>query len=230
MPADRLLRALADHSVDLLLTDPPYTSVARHPGSGHLRAWFRGGLDWAAIGRVLALGRRKLKADGVVLVMTNAAGLHDAIGALQRAGFSEVRPITWDRRYPGLGGGLRHQTEFVLLGRLPGSRSLSGVDLVAVAAVGPGTAHRYPTQKPDGLGRILAKMAGVRPGHLVVDPFCGSGALLVGPYERGATVVGGDIAAAAVAQATRRLRPAVQRRSPGPARAAATVGPRRRRP
>jgi SAM-dependent methyltransferase len=79
------------------------------------------------------------------------------------------------------------------------------VDLVSVAAVGPGTADHYPTEKPEGLGLALAKMAGIGPGQLVIDPFCGSGALLAGALKRGATVVGGDIAARAIKRATERL-------------------------
>ncbi len=204
--ADKLLAALPDRSVDLIITDPPYLSVNRSSSTGgHLRDWFADGLTWPEIGRVFALARAKLKADGVLMAMTNNDGLREAIGALERAGFVGIRTITWDRRYPGLGGGLRHQTEFVLVGRLPGSRTLAGVDLVSVAAVGPGTADRYPTAKPDGLGRKLAAMAGIGPGSLVVDPFCGSGALLVGAAERGATVVAGDVAARAVRLAGTKL-------------------------
>ncbi|MES2210099.1 MAG: DNA methyltransferase [Chloroflexota bacterium] len=219
--AEALLRALPDGSIDVLVTDPPYTTVERRAGSGHLRDWFRGGMSWTEIGKVLALGRRKLRASGVALVMTNGAGLREAITAMQRAGFSDLRTITWDRRWPGLGGGLRHQTEFILLARLAGRRRLTGTDLVSVSAVGPGTADHYPTEKPEGLGRILARMTGVGPGQLVVDPFCGSGALLVGAAERGATVVGGDISARAVRRATARLREPVR----GGPRAAPTGRP-----
>ena len=175
-------------------------------GSGaHLQHWFAGGLTWVEIGRLLALARRKLRSDGVAFVMVNGEGLHDALGALQRAGFARVRTITWDRTYPGLGAGLRHQTEFILVGLLPGSRTLSGVDLIAVPAVGPGTAGRYPTQKPDDLGRQLARKAAIGPADVVLDPFVGSGALLVGARERGATVLGCDIAPLAIRQATAKL-------------------------
>ena len=213
--ADSLLRRLTPSSVDLLVTDPPYATVDRAPSSGHLRAWFRGSMDWRAIGTILRLGRSRLKPTGLALVMTNQAGLQPAIRAVLAAGFVEpVRVITWDRRWPGLGTGLRHQTEFVLVGRQPGSRSLAGTDLVSVAAVGPGTADRWPTQKPDGLGRMLARMAGIGPGDIVVDPFCGSGALLVGAAERGATVTGSDISARAVRLATKRLAAAARERPP----------------
>ncbi len=206
LPAEKALAAIPARSISVLLTDPPYTSANRQGGSGsHLQHWFRGGLSWAEIAKILAVARRKLRPDGVAFVMTNSDGLHDALGALQRAGFARIRTITWDRTYPGLGGGLRHQTEFVLVGLLPGSRTLTGVDLVAVPAVGPGTAGRYPTQKPDQLGRVLAKIANVGPGDVVLDPFVGSGALLVGARERGATVLGVDISPLAVRQASAKL-------------------------
>jgi DNA modification methylase len=206
MSAERALAAVPAGSISVLLTDPPYTSVNRGGGTGsHLQRWFAGGLSWTEIGRILAVARRKLRPDGVAFVMCNGDGLRDALGALQRAGFARVRTITWDRRYPGLGGGLRHQTEFVLVGLLPGSRILTGVDLVSVSAVGPGTAGRYPTQKPDELGRVLARMANIGPGDVVLDPFVGSGALLVGARERGAQVIGCDIASAAIRTAKAKL-------------------------
>ncbi|MHB8399624.1 MAG: DNA-methyltransferase [Candidatus Limnocylindrales bacterium] len=215
MTAEAVLRSLPAGSIRVLITDPPYATVARSPNSAYLSHWFGGSLSWREIGRLLALARRKLAADGLAFVMTNEAGLEEAIEAMKAAGFVvPVRVIVWDKQAPGLGMGLRHQVEYVLLGRVAGSRTLAGTDLVSVGAVGPGTAGRYPTQKPDGLGRVLARMAGIRRGDLVVDPFCGSGALLVGAAERGATVVGSDISARAVALATRRLRSAVAARAP----------------
>lgn len=217
MSAERALAAIPLGSISVLITDPPYLSVERRGGGGaHLRRRFPGGLSWPEIGRLLALVRRKLRPDGVAFVMTNGEGLPDALAAMARAGFARVRTITWDRRAPGLGGGLRHQTEFILVGLLPGSRTLRGVDLVAVRAVGPATAGRYPTQKPDGLGRVLARIAGIGPGDVVLDPFMGSGALLVGARERGAHVVGCDIAPLALRRASAKLGSSQPIASPAP--------------
>ena len=201
MPAGEALAAIPAGSISILLTDPPYDTVDRRATSGHLRRWFPGALSWAQIAKLLAVARRKLRPDGVAFVMTNGAGLREALAAMERAGFARVRVITWDRRWPGLGGGLRHQTEYVLVGLLPGSRTLTGSDLISVSAVGPGTAGRWPTEKPVGLGRKLAKIAGIGPGDVVLDPFCGSGALLVGARERGASVLGCDVAPAAIRRA-----------------------------
>ena len=203
LDARRAVAALPMGSIDVLITDPPYRTVAR--SGGHLKDWFGAGLSWRQIGAVLAVARTRLAPDGVAFVMSNGAGLREALEAMAAAGFERVRIVTWDRRYPGLGGGLRHQTEYVLVGQLPGSRTLSGTDLVSVAAVGPGTADRYPTEKPEGLGRELARIANVRRGELVLDPFCGSGALLVGALERGASVIGIDVADRAIRRASTRL-------------------------
>jgi len=59
--------------------------------------------------------------------------------------------------------------------------------------------------QPAELGRVLARIAGVGPGDVVLDPFVGSGALLVGARERGAHVIGCDIAPAALRQAKAKL-------------------------
>jgi site-specific DNA-methyltransferase (adenine-specific) len=202
-PAADLLRSLPAGAIGVLLTDPPYDTVER--GSGHLRRWFAGSMSWPQIGRILALARRRMAPDGVAIVLTNSAGLAGAQAALRAAGFERQRLVAWDKRAPGLGGGLRHQVEYAVIGLLPGSRGLTGRDLVSVAAVGPATKGRYPTQKPIELGRQLATIANVRRGELVVDPFCGSGSLLAGAAQRGARVLGGDISARAVALARQRL-------------------------
>jgi DNA methylase len=156
--------------------------------------------------------------------MTNSDGLGPAIEALERAGFRRIRPITWDKLVPGLGGGLRHRTEQILVGYLPGSRTLAGDDLVSVRSVAPATKGRYPTEKPADLGRKLAAIARIGRGDVALDPFCGSGALLIGARERGARVIGVDVAAAAIKRATSRLSvPAKATTAPG-------AGPRRTTP
>lgn len=203
--AREALSLLPAGSISVLMTDPPYRTVNRRGSGGHLNHWFGSSLSWRQIGEVLALARVRMRPDGVVFVMTNSDGLRQAIEALERAGFVRVRPITWDKVTPGLGGGLRHRTEYVLVGYLPGSRTLSGADLVSVPAVGPNTANRLPAEKPADLGRELARIAGIGRRDHVVDPFVGSGALLVGAAERGARVTGFDVASAAVTRASSRL-------------------------
>jgi len=215
--ASALLRSLGPASIGVLVTDPPYDTVNRHGGT-YLRRWFGRSLSWPQIGRVLAIGRRRLQADGLAIVLVNEAGLDEARRAVRAAGFARIRQAVWDKRAPGLGQGLRHQVEYVLFGLLPGSRTLTGTDLVAAPAVGSRTAGRYATEKPVGLGRELARIANVRRGELVVDPFAGSGNLLVGALERGARVVAGDTSVRAIRLATRRLAAVARPNPPAAAR------------
>lgn len=202
--AAQLLRALPARSVSLFLTDPPHQSVDRH-GGGHLTKWFRGSLSWSEIARLFGTARRRLRPDGLAMVVVNGDGLPHAQAALRRAGFSHQRVIVWDQQRPGLGMGLRHQVAYVVVGLQNSSRPLSGRDLISAASVSPAVKDRYPTEKPTQLGRELAAIAGIGRGDVVIDPFCGSGNLLVGALERGATAIASDTSAKAVRLARARL-------------------------
>jgi len=226
--ARALVRSLPVGSIDLLLTDPPYDTVDRHGGQ-YLRRWFRGSLSWPQIGRILAMARRRMATDGRAMVLPNEAGLPAAQAAMRAAGFTRQRLVVWDKQQPGLGGGLRHQVEYIVIGLQAGSRTLAGRDLLSSPAVASRVPGRYPTEKPIELGRQLAAIALVRRGDLVVDPFCGSGALLVGAAERGARVIGGDTSARAVAISRRRLAAVSTPSSPATARGRPSLESRSRK-
>ncbi|KAI8466404.1 MAG: tRNA guanosine-2'-O-methyltransferase [Monoraphidium minutum] len=55
--------------------------------------------------------------------------------------------------------------------------------------------RRYlgPTSMDAEMAFVMANMAWVRPGQVVLDPFCGTGSILLAAAKRGAHVVGGDI-------------------------------------
>lgn len=229
-PALGLLRSPLVSSITLLITDPPYRTVDRHSGE-YLRRWFRSSLTWPQIAHTLGMARRRLRPYGLAMVVVSEAGLPHAQAAVRQAGFARHRLVAWDQRTPGLGTGLRHQVGYVVVGLQPGSRALRGRDLVSAAAVAPGTRDRYPTEKPAQLGRELAAIAGIGRGDTVLDPFCGSGNLLVGAVERGARVIGGDTSARAVRMATARLMAATPRGRPSldPSQIFGTRAPARRR-
>lgn len=50
-----------------------------------------------------------------------------------------------------------------------------------------------PTSMDAELSFVMANMAGVKEAHLVNDPFCGTGSILVACAVKGAHVIGGDI-------------------------------------
>jgi hypothetical protein len=208
MAAGQALAAVPAGSISILLTDPPYSTVDRHSESGHLRHWFAGSLPWPEIGKILALARGKLRPDGIAFVMTNSAGLSEALAAMTKAASSGCAPSpgTSGPRASGVACATGPSTSWwaTCPARAPW-RALTWWRSPRSAPAPPG---RYPTEKPEGLGRKLAAIASIAsigPGDVVLDPFCGSGALLVGAKERGATVIGADIAPAALRRAAGKL-------------------------
>ena len=69
----------------------------------------------------------------------------------------------------------------------------------------PRLAYQRPVSLPPKLGRVAANLASVRPGDRVVDPFVGTGALLLEAALLGARVSGGDQSVEMVRGALRNL-------------------------
>jgi site-specific DNA-methyltransferase (adenine-specific) len=138
--------------------------------------------------------------------------------------------VVWNARDPGLREPFAatslamHFTQVDAEGRRYRERTLGGrtyryyadegralgsvwVDCPAMAANTPlrreGTG--YPTQKPLKLLERIVR-ASSRPGALVVDPFCGSGSMLVAAARLGRAAAGCDVGELAIETSARRLR------------------------
>lgn len=212
--AGAALRRLPPASIRLLITDPPYRTLDR--GQREIKIYANGlgfrTLGWSTIASHLAIARRRLRPDGVAMLLVNRTSAPHARAALRAAGFARLASITWLNGVK-LGGDPRDfvrgrrpppRRDVVVVGLMPSAR-LGSQRTISARPVAPSTKGRYPTEKPEYLGAALARIAGVRRGHRVVDPYCGSGALLVGSRRLGAAVLGVDRSARAVAIARRRL-------------------------
>jgi DNA modification methylase len=201
-------------SVKLVITDPPYATLDR--GTREVKVYANGlgfrTLGWSTIAKHLGLARRTLRPDGVAMVVVNRTSAPLARAALRAAGFRRLATITWLNGVK-LGGDPRTfvagrrpppRRDAVVVGLMPSAR-IGRQRIVRARPVAPATTGRYPTEKPVYLGAALARIAGVRQGHRVIDPYCGSGALLAGSWRLGAHVVGIDRSARAVAIARRRF-------------------------
>jgi hypothetical protein len=69
----------------------------------------------------------------------------------------------------------------------------SRIDLVAATHPRAYAFHKYWARKPHNVVRRALAVAGVRPGDVVLDPFCGSGVPLSEAAELGARTVGCDV-------------------------------------
>ncbi|HYH38267.1 MAG TPA: DNA methyltransferase, partial [Azospirillum sp.] len=206
------MRTLPDCSVDVVLTDPPFSSGAtREAGkTGFNKTMTRGtkaegrdrwfGSDSLSTSGISFLLRacalewqRVLVPGGHCLVFTDwrmAAHFGDAMrlgDAIESADLRRAGLLVWDKEVFGLGRCFRNQHELILhftkgVGREPLRRDVGNV--IACKPVRKGATH--PTEKPVALLETLLSVV-CPEGGTVLDPFFGSassGAAAVGTGRR----------------------------------------------
>jgi site-specific DNA-methyltransferase (adenine-specific) len=223
-----LLRELPDESVDMLLTDPPYSSgglmrsdraladtVSKYESSGvqNTRVGFSGDnrdqrswAFWCALWLSECL--RILKPGAKALMFTDWRQLPTATDALQAGGFVWRGVISWDKgrgaRAPHTGY-FRHQAEFVAWGsKGPMAPAEHGGpwDGVEHVPVDRDDKHHL-TGKPTELMRRLVRAC--PRGGVVLDPFAGSGTTVLAARLEGRVGLGFELEAGNVAVARGRL-------------------------
>jgi site-specific DNA-methyltransferase (adenine-specific) len=180
----RVLRRMADESVDLVLTDPPYgiayrpSRMVRKPGHPWRRMIGDERFDEQLYRDWLAQAYRVLRPDRHLYVF--CADRH--LGSLRRlvaeAGFRVKRSMVWEKPNWTLGdcrGDYGHQTEFIVFAH-KGRRELFPPRQGNVLHFARVAAHRmqHPTEKPIPLLRLLIRKR-APPNGIVLDPFAGSG-------------------------------------------------------
>ena len=198
----RFLRGLDDESVDIIVTDPAYSGMNRHLRLGRGRIvgqyssvdnprWFTEFDDEPETYRdFLAECRRVLRQDRHVYIMFDSFSLL-TLGALVREFFEVKNVIVWDKVNLGMGHYFRRRHEHVVFAS-KGKRRVARRDLPDVWRIKRIHRRAYPTQKPVSLfARMLA--ASVEPGHVVCDPFTGSGSSAVAAIQHQCSFVGADI-------------------------------------
>lgn len=183
----QFLSDLPGASVDLLLTDPPYiTEVANIK-------------EFAASWVPLALSR--VKETGMAFVFTGAYAPEMAayLGAF---GDTEAQPLVW--RYDNTIGPTAKEWFFrnyqvVWYLRKPDAPDLRSAEITELFAAQTFNApdgrlgnRYYKWQKPDDLSELYVRL-GSEAGGLVVDPFAGSGSLLLAAARLGREAIGSEI-------------------------------------
>ena len=205
------LRSLADASVDLVITDPPYESLEKHRAVGtttRLKISKASSNVWFAIfpnarfPELFAEVYRVLKPDAHFYLFCDAETAFVAKPAGEAAGFRFWKPLIWDKKTIGMGYHYRSRYEMILFFE-KGRRRLNDLgvaDVISCARVRNG----YPTEKPVEVSEVLVEQSSDR-GQLVVDPFMGSGSVGVAAARRGRRFAGNDLADTALAHARRRF-------------------------
>lgn len=214
------LRGLDAGSIDLIVTDPPYSGMNKHLSLGKGRivgdykeagqdgaAWFE---EWSddpdAFRYFLEECLRVLKPGSHIYVMFDPYSLL-TLGPIFREVFDLKNLITWDKVAMGMGYNYRRRSEFILFGKTPGSKvPLTNKGTPDVWAIKRIHNPVYPTMKPVPLfRRMIASSLVTDSGAVVLDPFMGSGSSGVAADLEGHSYIGFDIADKSLAMARERI-------------------------
>ena len=214
------MQRLRAGSVDLVLTDPPYT-ISRKTGFSQVRtgvkrfavsmefgAWDAQQIDLDALAEGMF---RVLRLGGTAIVWYDLWKLSHLSEALERAGFAMLRVLIWQKTNPVP---LNMQATY-----LSNSREIAVVAVKGGKPTFHGSYHNgvypypiprhngnriHPTQKPLDLFVKLVEQHS-DPGDLVIDPFLGSGTTALACLKAGRRFYGCDIDPHYIAQARKRI-------------------------
>jgi len=190
--ATEWLQTLETESVDLIVTDPAYSSLDEHRSRGttpRLTDWFPTVPD-EYFGAFLNQCYRVLKRDTHLYLICDAVTMFVVKEMGEAAGFKFWKPIVWDKMSIGMGYHYRNQSEFILFFE-KGKRKLNNLGIGDVVRF-PRIKGGYPTQKPTGLLQVLINQSS-NIGDLVIDPFMGGGSTGVAALNTGRKFAGCDI-------------------------------------
>jgi site-specific DNA-methyltransferase (adenine-specific) len=219
----QLARHLPDASLDLLLTDPPYSSGGLHLGqrvnapgqkysvsaNANYQEFSCDNMDqrsWAYwCGTWLREAFRALKPGGLVVCFIDWRQLATLTDVIQASGFIYRGIAVWDKtpgKFRPRRNGFGQQAEFIVWA----SKGLLPQREVYLPGVFPAklTYHKqHMTEKPIEIARQIVRLA--PPGGVVADLFAGCGTFLVAAKEAGLEWVGSELDSHYHQVATQRL-------------------------
>lgn len=205
------LKTLGNESVDLFITDPPYESLEKHRKRGtttRLKDSKSSSNEWFEIfpnnrfEELFSEIYRVMKKNSHFYLFCDKETAFIAKPIAEKCGFKFWKPIVWDKQYIGMGYHYRAQYEFILFFE-KGKRKLNNLgisDIIKAKRIARG----YPTEKPVEVAEILINQSSVA-GELIVDCFCGSGAVGEAALKLGRKFIGNDIKQSAVELCVERL-------------------------
>ena len=199
-----VMAEMDDATVDVVLTDPPYSSGGRRENSRSIRKsmtrsveddeWIRGDA-MSTSGFVYLLRscgvhwRRVLKPGGHVLSFIDWRMSLNLAAALESADLRQHPILVWDKGRLGMGAIFRNQHEFIVHMSAGNPTAPQRRDVANVLRFPPVRDGDHPTEKPSALLQTLLSVV-TPPEGIVLDPFAGSGSSLYAARSLGHSAVG----------------------------------------
>lgn len=212
-------------SVDIVLTDPPYSSGARTDSERQVRGamlrsmedndWFSHdamttwGFNWFI--RAAFSSLRQRLADGTHLYcFIDWRQTPNLYGMLEACGYRVNQCLVWNKSHFGMGTYWRNQHENIVFASagMPADMLDRGMGSVLTCPAVSPAARQHPTEKPVALlSRIIAAV----PGEVILDPFMGSGPTGEAAADEGRSFIGIEINPNHFETACRRIEAAYRR-------------------
>lgn len=200
------MQTIADNSIDLIVTDPPYPTTARGSAgnSGGMlqkkinrqgRVFNHNDID---VNEYASEFYRILKEQTHCYVMTNHINLYKMLTAFQNAGFKFTKCLIWDKGNKIMGQYYMSQFEYILFFRKGKAKKINHCGTADILSIqnkktkGADSKNLHDTEKPVELMKILIENSS-NVGDLVLDPFVGIGASAIACAESGRNFIGYEL-------------------------------------
>jgi DNA modification methylase len=198
-----IMPTLADGSIDMIWTDPPY-GHSNHDGDWNARLNDHRGIEnkpicnddpesmRSVVDGMLKEAARILKPDCCCCCCCCGGGGPKPTFAwvadrMDNKGLSFFHAVVWDKKNPGLGWRYRRQYEMVMVAHREGGKlKWADPDKAQrnIVTIMPPRNRLHPNEKPVSLVELFIQLH-TMPGDTILDPFAGSGTTAVAAERLG---------------------------------------------
>jgi site-specific DNA-methyltransferase (adenine-specific) len=201
-----VLPTLTPGSVDLVMTDPPFSVPVKYEDAKgvHPRSWGDLLVMEPFFQDVFAKIRRVVKDSGQTYICCDGV-TYPVFQKIAYPLWPQSQPLVWYKPTGRRGRGWQHAHELILHLRTPETVYGEGWRQDVIGIMPVRTLNRqHPAEKPGDLWSFLSEGM-PKPAYTVLDPFVGAGGLLEWAKARGLSAIGIEIEERYCEMAARRL-------------------------
>lgn len=202
----KFLSEIKDNSIDLIITDPPYSSLERHRKIGttvRLKDnWFKT-IPNESFPQLFKEFYRILKNNSHLYVMSDSETMFVIKPMGEQSGFKFWRPLVIDHKSISMGYHYRGRVSYVLFFE-KGKKKLNDLGISDLLE-GKRVRGKYATEKNVSISETLVVQSSSK-YDIVLDPFMGSGSTGEACLKHNRFFIGNDLSAKAFSLSEDRLK------------------------